>query len=140
AQATPVQLPFYGPLACSCRYPVNGATFTLREVPPADLSRAVKLIAGRMPDQAATGEALASFTTARDNGVRVGTVIRVPLLAPSQRVAAFASLAGTPPPHPQGPVLTLKIVGIAAAENEFPSGQSAVYDIYTTGAFAAASR
>jgi hypothetical protein len=29
-------------------------------------------------------EALASFTAARDNGVRVGTVIRVPLLAPSQ--------------------------------------------------------
>ena len=40
----------------------------------------------------------------------------------------------------RGPVITLKIVDIAAAEHEFPSGQSTAYDLYTTGAFAAASR
>ena len=76
---------------------------------------------------------------ARDNGVRIGTRIRIPLYAPSQRAAAFASLAGARPPRARGPVITLKIVGIAAAEYEFPSGQSTAYDLYTTRAFAAAS-
>jgi hypothetical protein len=141
AAATPVALPFYGPPSCSCRsIQVDQNNFTVREVPPAALPRVAKLVAGRMPDQSAPDEALASFTMARDNGVRVGTTIRIPLFAPSQQAAAFASLAGARPPRALGPVITLKIVGIAAAEIEFPSGQSTAYDVYTTGAFAAASR
>ena len=112
----------------------------MREVAPAELPRVAKLVAGRMPDQSAPDQALASFTMARDNGVRVGTRIRIPLYAPSQQAAAFASLAGAAPPKARGPVITLTIVGIAAAELEFPSGQSTAYDVYTTGAFAAASR
>jgi hypothetical protein len=140
AAATPVALPFYGPPSCSCRsIQVDQNNFTVREVPPAELPRVAKLVAGRMPNQSAPDEALASFTMARDNGVRVGTTIRIPLYAPSQQAAAFATLAGARPPRALGPVITLKIVGIAAAELEFPSGQSTAYDVYTTGAFAAAS-
>src|ERR1700761_6892685 len=141
AAATPVALPFYGPPSCSCRSrPIDTNDFNVREVPPAELPRMVKLVAGRMPDQSAPDEALASFTMAEYNGVRVGTTIRIPLYAPSQQAAAFASLAGAAPPMARGPVITLRIVGIAAAELEFPSGQSPTYDVYTTGAFAAASR
>ena len=141
AAATPVALPFYGPPTCSCRsIQVDANNFTVREVAPAELPRVAKLVAGRMPDQSAPDQALASFTMARDNGVRVGTRIRIPLYAPSQQAAAFASLAGAAPPKARGPVITLTIVGIAAAELEFPSGQSTAYDVYTTGAFAAASR
>ncbi len=141
AAAIPVALPFDGQASCTCHSRlVTGNAFTLREVPPADLPRVAKLVAGRMPDQAAAGEALASFTMARDAGVRIGTRIRLPLFAPSQQAAAFAALAGGRPPAARGPVITLTIVGIAAAEAEFPSGQSPVYDLYTTGAFAAATR
>jgi hypothetical protein len=140
AAATPVALPFYGPPSCSCRsVQVDENNFTVREVPPAELPLVAKLVAGRMPDQSAPDEALASFTMERDNGVRVGTTIRIPLYAPSQQAAAFATLAGAAPPTARGPVITLKIVGIAAAEIEFPSGQSTAYDVYTTGAFAATS-
>jgi ABC-type lipoprotein release transport system permease subunit len=140
AAATPVSLPFYGPPTCTCHsIQVDENDFTVREVPPADLARVAKLVAGRMPDQGAADEALASFTMARDNGVRVGTRIRLPMYAPSQRAAAFASLAGARPPRAKGPVITLTIVGIAAAEVEFPSGQTTAYDLYTTRAFAAAS-
>jgi hypothetical protein len=139
AAATPVALPFYGPPSCNCRSPIDAGDFSVREVPPAELPRVAKLVAGRMPDQSAPDQALASFTMARDNGVRVGTRIRIPLYAPSQQAAAFASLASGAPPKARGPVITLTIVGIAAAEIEFPSGQSPTYDVYTTGAFAAAS-
>ena len=141
ATATPVALPFYGPPSCTCRSrPIDANNFSVREVHPAELPRVVKLVAGRMPDQSAPDEALASFTMAQYNGVRVGTTVRIPLYAPSQQAAAFASLAGAAPPKARGPVITLRIVGIAAAELEFPSGQSPTYDVYTTGAFAAASR
>ena len=36
--------------------------------------------------------------------------------------------------------MALRVVGIVAAENEFPSGQGAAYDLYPTQAFAAATR
>ena len=46
AQVTPVLLPFYGHLRCSCRHPIDESGFTLREVPPGDLRRVVKLVSG----------------------------------------------------------------------------------------------
>jgi predicted lysophospholipase L1 biosynthesis ABC-type transport system permease subunit len=36
--------------------------------------------------------------------------------------------------------MAMRVVGIVAAENEFPSGQGASYDLYPTTAFAAATR
>src|ERR1700759_4270483 len=141
AAAVPLALPFIGPASCPCHSRlITSNAFTLREVPPAELPRMAKLVAGRMPDQSAPGEALASFTLERDAGVHVGTRIRIPLFAPSQQAAAFASLAGAKPPRARGPVITVTIVGIAAAEEEFPSGQAPVYNVYPTGAFTAASR
>ena len=105
----------------------------LRPGGPADgLGRVVKLVSGRMPDQASLHEALASFTLQRDYGIGPGTVIRLPMAAASQRRAVLKALAGGPVPKPAGPTIALRVVGIVAAESEFPSGQGATYDLYPT--------
>jgi hypothetical protein len=137
AQVTPAQLPFYGQPQCSCGRQINTAAFAVRELTTAGLRRVAKLVAGRLPDPSSPGEALASFTLQRDYGVQPGTVIRLPLAAASQRQAEFNALGGGPAPAPAGPVVAVRVVGIVAAENEFPSGQSTAYDLYTTAAFAA---
>ena len=137
---TPVQMPFYGHPRCSCGRRINEGAFSIREVPAAGLRRVAKLVAGRMPDQSSPHEALASFTLQRDYGVRLGTVISLPMAAASQWRAVFSAMAGGPVPKPAGPTIAVRVVGIVAAENEFPSGQGAVYDLYPTRAFAAATR
>jgi hypothetical protein len=139
AQVIPAQLPFYGQPRCSCGRQINTAIFAVRELTTAGLQRVAKLVAGRLPDPSSPGEALASFTLQRDYGVHPGTVIRLPLAAASQRQAEFNALGGGPVPAPAGPIVAVRVVGIVAAENEFPSGQSTAYDLYTTAAFAAAT-
>jgi hypothetical protein len=97
----------------------------------------VKLLSGRLPDQSSASEVLASYTLARDNGVHIGTLIRVPLLSQADGGSNPADQS----PPPQGPLPTLRVVGIVAAQTEFPSGSedsSSRYDLYTTAAFAAA--
>ncbi|MEP7022847.1 MAG: FtsX-like permease family protein, partial [Actinomycetota bacterium] len=132
----PGPIPFYGHLRCTCRRPIDESDFALRELSAAGLRQVVKLVAGRMPDPADPGEALASATLQQDNGVRIGTVIRLPLFAPSQQ-SVLKSLDG-PPPRPAGPTVALRVVGIGVAENEFPSGQAPTYDLYPSAAFATA--
>jgi hypothetical protein len=140
ARVTPAQMPFYGQPRCSCGRRISAGAFSVRELPAAGLRREAKLVAGRLPDPSSPTEALVSFTLQRDYGVRLGTVITLPLAAPSQRQAEFSALASGRVPRPDGPVMTVRVVGIAAAENEFPSGQSAVYDLYPSAAFAAVTR
>jgi hypothetical protein len=140
SQVTPIQAPFSGQPLCSCGRVINQGEFAVREVPAAALGRVVKLVSGRMPDQASSHETLASFTLLRDYGIGPGTVIRLPLAAASQSGAVFKALAGGPIPKPTGPAVALRVVGIAAAESEFPSGQEAAYDLYPTQAFASAAR
>jgi ABC-type lipoprotein release transport system permease subunit len=124
---TPVLAPFItGPACGSCSKPIDASNFLVTEVPAGDLPRMVALLSGRMPDQSDPGEVVASYTLARDNGVRVGSVIRVPLLGRSQ---AGAGHAGQAP--------ALRVVGIVAAENEFPAGTAPRYDLYATTAFGA---
>jgi hypothetical protein len=84
----------------------------------------VSLLSGRMPDQSDPSEVLASYILARDNGVRIGSVIQAPL--PSRSRTGI----GAKP--------TLRVVGIAVAQTEFPDGTSSHYDLYATTAFAAA--
>lgn len=84
-----------------------------------------------MPRQSDPGEVLASFTLAQDNGVRIGSVIWVPLVSPSELATGRADRSPTPRP-------ALRVVGIIAAENEFPIGISPHYDLYATTAFGAA--
>jgi ABC-type lipoprotein release transport system permease subunit len=130
--AVPVTAPYADqPLCPACTGPIDGEDFLVNEVPPQALPRLVSLLSGRMPDQSNPREVLASFTLARDYGVRIGTVLRLPLGSPAQ-------LQGTT--KDQRPVLqpAVRVVGIVAAESEFPSGASPHYDLYATRAFAAA--
>ena len=132
ASVTPVPVPISGTLHCaSCRKPIDSENFLINEVPPRQLPRMVKLLSGRMPDQSDPSQVLASFTLAQDNGVRIGSVIRAQLGSP-------AMLRGGP--ADPSPVLhpVLRVVGIVAAESEFPSGATPHYDLYATTAFAAA--
>ncbi len=140
AQAVPIQMPFYGQLRCSCGHQIDMSSFAIREVPAADLHQVVKLVSGRMPDPSSLVEGLASFTLERDYGVHPGTVITVPMAAASQWPAIRKALAGNPPPKPKGPVIAVRIVGIVAAEYEFPSGEAPTYDLYPSQAFAATTR
>ena len=136
ARVTPALLPFTGPPRCaSCRKPIVYGDFGVFDVPPSGLARMVKLLSGRMPDQSDPHEALASYTLARDNGVRVGSVIRAPTLSPAQQAALNR---GIQPQAGEGPPLTLRVVGIVVTENEFPAGSGVRYDLFPTAAFAAA--
>jgi FtsX-like permease family protein len=138
ASVTPVLAPVTAAPRCSsCRKPIDASNFVIWEVPPRSLPRMVKLVSGRLPDQSSASEVLASYTLARDNGVHIGTLIRVPLLSQAQ---GGSNPAGQSPP-PQGPLPALRVVGIVAAQTEFPSGSqdsSSRYDLYATAAFAAA--
>ena len=139
AQAVEMRGPFYGQPGCSCGRVIDQGSLAVRELPPAALARVVKLVAGRMPDQSDPGEILASFTMQRDYGIGPGTLIRLPMAGASQWPAIQAAMNGGPPPKPDGPVITARVTGIVVAENEFPSGQGAAYDLYPTQAFAAAT-
>lgn len=140
SQVTPIRAPFHGQPVCSCGRYIDQGNFAVREVPAVALGRLVKLVSGRLPDQASVHEALASFTLQRDYGIGPGTVIRLPMAAASQWGAVLKALAGGPVPEPAGPTIALRVVGIAAAESEFPSGQGPAYDLYPTQAFASATR
>ena len=141
AQVVASTAPFAGPTWCSCGKTINDGALTVREVPPAALGRVVKLVSGRMPDQSSPREVLASFTMQRDYGISPGTVIRFQMAGADQWGAVMRAMAGGPFPRQlSGPVVTLTVTGIAAAESEFPSGQEPSYDLYPTGAFAAATR
>ncbi len=133
ASVTPVQTLQAGVATCSCTKPIRD-DFALLEVPPSSLGRVTKLVAGRLPRQSAADEVLASFTLAQDKGVRLGSVFHIPLYGQRQATA----LAGGSFPPPRGPQVALRVVGIEAAENEFPSGQEPLYDLYATRAFTAA--
>jgi ABC-type lipoprotein release transport system permease subunit len=135
ASVTPVLAPYMPaggvpPRCRSCRKPIDASNFLINEVAPRQLRQMVTLVSGRMPDPSEPGEVLASFTLATDNGVRVGSVIDVSVASPSQLNGAVT----------QPPMLrpALRVVGIVAAESEFPSGGSPHYDLYSTPAFAEA--
>jgi ABC-type lipoprotein release transport system permease subunit len=140
AQVTPVQMPFAAQPGCSCHRQIDWSAFSVREVPPASLGRVAKLVAGRMPDPSSPVEALASYTLQRDYGVRLGTVISLPMPAASQRQAVFNAMNGGPIPKPAGPTMAMRVVGIVAAESEFSSGQGPAYDLYPGPGFAAATK
>ena len=139
-RVVPVQMPYYGQPRCSCGHRINVSSFAVREVSAADLHRVVKLVSGRLPGPSSPVEGLASFTLEQDYGVHPGTVITLPMAAASQWPAIREAMAGGPLPQPKGPVIAVRIVGIVAAEYEFPNGETPTYDLYPSQAFAAATR
>jgi hypothetical protein len=134
ASVTTVVIPGYAQPTCACTHVINFSDFYINELTPTALDRAAKLVAGRMPNPSSPDEVLASFTLQQDYGVHIGSSLRVPFYASSQR----AALNSTGAVAPTGPTLTLHVVGIEAAEFEFPSGTGPEYDLFTTPAFARA--
>jgi FtsX-like permease family len=132
ASVTSLQAVANAPPTCTCSRPINATNFSMFEVAPKDLPRVVKLVAGRMPDQSDPHQVLASISLQQDIGMNVGTVIRVPLYAASQRAALLSNARI----KPRGPTLTLRVVGIEAADGEFPGTGSPDHNVYTTQAFA----
>jgi hypothetical protein len=124
--------PAPGPPRCdTCTGQINDNDFSIQEVSPAQLTKLVKLESGRLPDQSEPEEVLASESLV-PLGVHIGTVIHVPLASSAQRPEVLSSANITP----RGPTVTLRVVGIEAAEFEFPSNTTPAYDLYTTSAFA----
>src|SRR5262245_18105065 len=141
AHVTPAPGPISFAGRCApCRKPIGVGDFGVFEVPPADLGRMVKLLSGRMPDQSSPDEVLASYTLARDNGVRIGTVIQV--MTPTRAQLRLAQKVGqshiSPALRAAVPRRNLRVVGLVVAENEFQYGFGPRYDLFTTKAFAAA--
>ncbi len=118
---------------CRCTRPINPTELGVI-VAPLTGRTVFKLISGRLPDPAATNEVLASYTLQQDDGVHLGSVIRVPMYARSQ-TAAYNDATGALP-APTGPTVSLRVVGFEASEYEFPSGSTPSYDLYATPAFA----
>ena len=129
--AVPVPVPGSGPVRCACSHPIDSTYLSMNEPTPNDLPRVVKLLSGRMPDQADPYQVLASYTLQRDNGVHVGTVLHTRLFAAAQRADALSDEAVAP----EGARVALRVVGIEIAEQEFPSTNTSAYDLYTTEAF-----
>ncbi|MGH7733156.1 MAG: hypothetical protein ACREOE_05485, partial [Gemmatimonadales bacterium] len=112
ASVAPMVTPANGQPTCACAHPINIATDSFGILVPAraDLRKIVKLTSGHLPDQSSPNQVLASFTMQRDQGVHVGTVIKVPFYTSSQEQALFD--ASGAPPDPMGPTLSLRVVGI----------------------------
>ena len=124
------RVPTNGQLECACSQKVTSTNFLLASVSARNLPKVVKLLSGRMPDQSKPDEVLASFTL-QQLGLHVGSLIRIPTYAPSQKAEALNNTGS-----PRGPVLTLHVVGIEAAELEFPTGAEPSYDVWGTQALA----
>jgi putative ABC transport system permease protein len=108
---TPVLAAFSDKARCgSCSEPIDTSNFLVNEVPPKQLPGMIKLLSGRLPENSRPDEVLASRTLAAQNGVRVGSVIRVLMYR--------ATAQG---PVPDG-LRALRVVGIAITEGEFPRG------------------
>jgi hypothetical protein len=134
ASITTAPAAYNGQPACACTHPIDNNNFNVMYVPPKEMSRTVNLVAGRMPDPSSPDEVLASFNLQRDNGVHVGTVLRMRMYAASQSEAVNNATGAGPPPT--GPFVSFHVVGIEAAVYEFQAGTTPLYDVYTTPAFA----
>ena len=135
SSVTTIDNPASGQPTCACTtHAISPSNFYINELSPTALRRVVKLVAGQMPAESSPYDVLASFTLQQDYGVHIGSVIHAPLYASSQ-LPALGSGANV---APSGPKVALHVVGIGAAEMEFPSGTTPEYDLFTTPAFARA--
>ena len=133
SSVTAIANPASGAPTCTCTTrAVNPSNFYVNELSPPALRRVVKVVDGKVPEESSPYDVLASFTLQRDYGVHVGSVMKVPLYASSQ----LSALSSGTRVVPSGPTVALHVVGIGAAEMEFPSGTTPEYDLFTTPAFA----
>jgi len=130
---TELVTPFNGQPSCDCKHPINQANISVVVLSPKS-GPPFNLVSGHVPDPSDPNQVLASFTLQQDFGVRLGTVIHIPLYAASQFAAVNNAIGAGPPPR--GPTVALHVVGIEATEFEFPSGSAPTYLLYATQAFA----
>ncbi len=121
------------PVCEGCTHPINPTDFGITYVAPGNPSP-YKLVSGHLPDPSSPTQVMASFTLQQDNGVHLGTIIRVPFYAKSQ-AAAYNDATGTLP-KPTGPTVDFRVVGFEATEAEFPSGGTPTYLLYASKTFA----
>lgn len=125
--------PANGTPTCACPHPLSPQNLGVM-VPPSPLPKNLfKLMSGRLPNPAVPDEALASITFARDEGIHVGSTVRVPFYASSQ---AGVLLGDTSIGPPTGPTVTFRVVGIEAGETDFPSVGIGNYTLVADHAFA----
>jgi len=131
ASLTTTETPAAGTPRCDCA-PINPDDFGVVEAGPAKLHRLVKLVSGRFPDPSSSDQVLASFSLVQAAGVHVGSVVHVPFYGSGQAAAAQAISSA----RPDGPDVALHVVGIEAAEYEFPSVGTPTEALWATPAFA----
>ena len=137
-QLTTTPAPFVAALGCPRCGKINASgDLSMLEVPPGALSRMVKLVSGRMPDQSDPGEVLASYALASDSGTHVGSVIQV--LTPTAAQLQLIEQGRAKPSTllPGVPRHTVRVVGLVVTESEFPVGTGPRYDLFPTTALAA---
>ena len=131
--ATELITPYNGQPTCSCTHPINPGDISV-VFAPSQGKPPFNLVSGRLPDPSDPHQVLASFTLEHDAGLRIGSVIKVPLYAADQASAVNSAIGNGPDPN--GPTVALRVVGIEATESEFPTGTSPTYLLYATSAFA----
>lgn len=82
-----------------------------------------KILAGRLPDPNAPGQALVSYQPGY--GIHVGSVMHLAFYAPGQALALFSQFG--PLPVPRGGNATVRVVGIEASVGDFPGPSQTVY-------------
>jgi hypothetical protein len=123
-------LPANGAPSCACVRTISEDEFSVYVAPTKTLTHVVNLVSGQLPDPSDPDQVLASFPM-QDYGVHVGTVIRVPLYATWQRPALGSGVAVAP----RGPTVFLHVVGLEAAESDFPGDNGTPEDgLYATSA------
>ena len=133
SEVTRASGPYNGQPACACTHPLNASGFGVLVLP--QHSRSIfTLVSGRLPSPSNPQEVLASYTLRKDEGIHLGSIIRVPFYSPSQ-ASAYSNATG-PPPKPTGPTVAFRVVGFEATEIDFPYGAAPNYLIFASQAFA----
>jgi len=122
-----------GQPVCACPHQINNSYFEVVIAGP-NGPTPFKLLSGHFPDPSAPDQVLASFSLQQDDGVRLGSVIRVPFYSTSQ-ASAYNNATGVQP-KPEGPTLAFHVVGLEASEGEFPAGSGPTYDLWGSPALA----
>lgn len=119
---------------CACTHALNPNYFGVLALPTKG-APLFNLVSGRLPDPTNPDEVVASYTLQQNEGLHVGSVIRVPFYAASQ---ASAYDTAEIPPKPMGPTVPFRVVGFGASEFDFPTGGTPQYTLYTSRAFSSA--
>lgn len=100
----------------------------VESLPTTHLSTTIKLLSGRLPTGAR--DALVGLSMQQQFGLRIGSVVSVPLYKRSQ----ISELTSNGYVVPLGPVVHFRVVGIEASAVDFPSSSPA-YSLFTSHAF-----